>query len=303
VLVQGWVYAGLAPVAELDGNNNVVSRFVYGTQGIAPEYLVKGGTTYRIVIDQRGSPRLIVNTSTGAIAQRIDYDEFGNILNDTNPGFQPFGFTGGLYDRDSGLVRLGARDYDSATGRWTAKDPILFGGNQANLYGYVGNDPINVIDALGLQPAGTAPDFSVLAGKEGWIPWENLSEKMQEALMRQVWWESFKQDAAALRRGLMALNTPAGRALRKALIERGTGPCPGLFWSRIASLLRFVQGIGPLLAIAPILPQAEQAAARVGEDFSNTPTGRQLNDALYQALTGAASNALNAFTGSSSGSK
>ncbi len=68
---------------------------------------------------------------------------------DTNPGFQPFGFAGGLYDPDTGLVRFGARDYDPATGRWTAKDPILFGGGDANLYAYVGNDPVNFIDPSG----------------------------------------------------------------------------------------------------------------------------------------------------------
>ena len=43
-------------------------------------------------------------------------------LNDTNPGFQPFGFAGGLYDPDTGLVRFGARDYDAETGRWTSKE-------------------------------------------------------------------------------------------------------------------------------------------------------------------------------------
>lgn len=64
--------------------------------------------------------------------------------------FQPFGFAGGLYDADTGLVRFGARDYDALTGRWTSKDPILFGGGQANLYAYVGNDPINRIDPSGL---------------------------------------------------------------------------------------------------------------------------------------------------------
>jgi RHS repeat-associated protein len=42
---------------------------------------------------------------------------------DSNPGFQPFGFAGGLYDPDTGLVRFGARDYDAAAGRWTANDP------------------------------------------------------------------------------------------------------------------------------------------------------------------------------------
>ncbi len=47
----------------------------------------------------------------------MDYDDWGRVINDTNLGFQPFGFAGGLYDRDTGLVRFGARDYDPETGR------------------------------------------------------------------------------------------------------------------------------------------------------------------------------------------
>ncbi len=72
------------------------------------------------------------------------------MLSDSNPGFQPFGFAGGLYDPDTGLVRFGARDYDPVTGRWTATDPISFAGGQANLYGYVINDPVNLVDPSGL---------------------------------------------------------------------------------------------------------------------------------------------------------
>jgi hypothetical protein len=67
-----------------------------------PDYMVQGGQIYRIVSDHLGSVRLVVNTSDGTVAQRIDYDEFGNITTDTNPGFQPFGFAGGLYDPDTG---------------------------------------------------------------------------------------------------------------------------------------------------------------------------------------------------------
>jgi RHS repeat-associated protein len=78
-----------------------------------------------------------VESETGEVAQRLDYDAFGRVLLDTNPGFQPFGFAGGLYDADTGLVRFGARDYDPEIGRWTAKDPILFGGGQGNVYVYV----------------------------------------------------------------------------------------------------------------------------------------------------------------------
>jgi RHS repeat-associated protein len=112
------------------------------------DYMVQGSTTYRILSDHLGSVRLVVNTSTGSVAQRIDYDEFGNITSDTNPGFQPFGFAGGLYDADTGLTRFGARDYDPVIGRWTTKDPIRFDGG-LNLYGYTANDPINYVDPTG----------------------------------------------------------------------------------------------------------------------------------------------------------
>ena len=78
------------------------------------------------------------------------YDEWGHVTRDTNTGYQPFGFAGGLYDPETRLVRFGARDYDPAVGRWTARDPIGFGGGDVNLYAYVGGDPVNRTDANGL---------------------------------------------------------------------------------------------------------------------------------------------------------
>ena len=161
VLEQGFLYKdALNPIAELDGAGNVVSRFVYGVKENVPAYMVKGLITYRILSDHLGSPRLVIDTETGAVMQRLEYDAFGRVIEDTNPGFQPFGFAGGLYDRDSGLVRFGARDYDPATGRWTSKDPIRFAGGDTNLYGYVIQDPINLID-----PTGEVIPFAILAGK------------------------------------------------------------------------------------------------------------------------------------------
>jgi RHS repeat-associated protein len=150
-LTQGFLYSNqLNPIAELDNAGNVVSRFVYGTKVNIPDYLIKGGNTYKIISDHLGSPRIVIDTATGAIAQQMDYDEFGNVIQDTNPGFQPFGFAGGLYDQHTKLTRFGARDYDAETGRWTAKDPIRFKGGDVNLYGYVLNDPVNFIDSWGL---------------------------------------------------------------------------------------------------------------------------------------------------------
>ncbi|MDP1696694.1 MAG: RHS repeat-associated core domain-containing protein [Xanthomonadaceae bacterium] len=50
-------------------------------------------------------------------------------------------------------MRFGARDYDPDTGRWTAKDPLLFSGQDTNLYRYAFGDPINLIDADGRLPS------------------------------------------------------------------------------------------------------------------------------------------------------
>jgi len=87
----------------------------------------------------------------GTVLKRIDYDSFGNIIGDSNASFAlPFGFAGGLHDRDTGLVRFGLRDYDPDIGSWTAKDPIGFKGGDVDLYGYCVNDPINFIDPTGL---------------------------------------------------------------------------------------------------------------------------------------------------------
>lgn len=150
-LVQGFLYENQhRVVAELDGSGNIVSRFVYGSRDTVPDYMMRSGVTYRIIANHLGSARLIVDASTGAVVQQIDYDEFGNITQDTNPGFSPFGFAGGLYDQQTSLTRFGRRDYDAQIGRWTAKDPILFGGGDANLYVYTIGDPINWVDPSGL---------------------------------------------------------------------------------------------------------------------------------------------------------
>jgi len=151
-LVQGFIYKDqLEPVAELDGAGNVVARFVYASKGHVPDYMVKGGTTYRIISDHLGSVRLVVNSTDGTIIQRIDYDEFGNVITDTNPGFQPFAFAGGVYDQHTKLTRFGARDYDAFAGRWTSKKPLLNKSMESNYYAYVGNDSINYLDPEGLR--------------------------------------------------------------------------------------------------------------------------------------------------------
>jgi RHS repeat-associated protein len=142
-VVRKWIYKdGLKPVAEFDGSGTLLARYLDGVT-------VKGSTSYRVVKDHLGTPRLLLNSTTGAVAQRFDVDEWGQVTADSSAGSQVFGFAGGTYDPDTGLVRFGARDYDPVAGRWTAKDPIRFEGGQSNIYAYAGNSPLNVIDLTG----------------------------------------------------------------------------------------------------------------------------------------------------------
>jgi RHS repeat-associated protein len=157
-LQRQWIYDGqLRPVAELNASGTVTATFVYGTHINIPDYIVKSGVTYRVITDHLGSLRFVINTSTGAIAQRMDYDDWGNVLVNTAPDFTPFGFAGGMYDSQTKLVRFGARDYDPEVGRWTSKDPIRIMGGIGNLYAYVLNDPINLLDWYGVKEK--CPDY------------------------------------------------------------------------------------------------------------------------------------------------
>jgi RHS repeat-associated protein len=116
--------------------------------------LLSGGVVtrrLRLIKDQVGTVELVTDVSTGEIVQRLEHDEFGRVLSDSNPGLQPFGFAGGLYDLETRLVRFGARDYDPAIGRWTARDPVR-NASGANWYVFANGAPTAAADATGLKP-------------------------------------------------------------------------------------------------------------------------------------------------------
>ena len=174
-----WVYgAGLGPVAELDADGYVAKRFVYGSHANVPDYVVTLTRTTTttlesvaaVVHDRRGGVRELIAMTDSLSPVHTTYDEYGRISdpNPVNVGVSvPFGFAGGMFDPETGLVHLGAREYDPQTGRWLTPDPIGFAGGP-NLYGYVLADPINYIDPLGWSaediiqnPRPNDPNFSL----------------------------------------------------------------------------------------------------------------------------------------------
>ena len=84
-----------------------------------------GADWYYVATDHLGSPR-VVTDAAGTAIKLLEYNSYGEILSDSNPGFDlPIGFAGGLTDPVTGLVHFGFRDYDPETGRFLALDPLL----------------------------------------------------------------------------------------------------------------------------------------------------------------------------------
>ena len=152
VYTHRWLYgpskAG-GPIAEVDARGQLLSEFIYGGPLHAPLVLRRGAQTYRYVTDLRGSVRAVVDVDNGTVVQRLDYDRWGRVTLDTNPGFQPLGFAAGLWDADTRLVRFGARDYDPTLNRWMSRDPLGFAAGDSALYAYGFGDPVSFVDPSG----------------------------------------------------------------------------------------------------------------------------------------------------------
>ena len=111
---------------------------------------------YYVGSDQVGSPRVVFK-GDGTVVKQIAYDAFGGVTADSDPSFAlPIGFAGGLADPATGLVRFGLRDYDPASGRFTARDPIFFDGSPTNLYAYANSDPASLRDPTGMWCVGAS---------------------------------------------------------------------------------------------------------------------------------------------------
>ncbi|MFE8595391.1 fibronectin type III domain-containing protein [Archangium violaceum] len=179
VFQRGYLWDGsLRLAAEVDAHGAVLATYVYVDGINAPEAVIRAGETFRIIGDHLGTPRLVLRASDGAIVQSLDWDPLGRLLSDSAPGTLPFGFAGGLFDADTGLVRLGARDYDPVTGRFLARDPLGFDGGQLNLYQYAFGDPVNRMDPTGLVSGRClARDYLKKHGKDAWM--EALNDRRQ----------------------------------------------------------------------------------------------------------------------------
>lgn len=163
----------LLPTAVVEPGG-AVAIYLYDENGLLIA-IDKGEERFYVVTDGVGTPQRVIDGS-GAAVKKLSYDSYGVKLDDSNPDFAlAIGFAGGLEDEGTKLVRFGLRDYDPQSGRWTARDPILYDSGQANLYAYVNNNPVQLRDPCGMFCVGGSAYAGVGGGAQICLSSEGMS--------------------------------------------------------------------------------------------------------------------------------
>jgi RHS repeat-associated protein len=125
---------------------------------------------YYFIDDHLGTPQ-IVTDDAGAVVWKADYRPFGAADITVDKITNNLRFAGQYADAETGLHYNYHRYYDPSTGRYLTADPIGLAGG-INLFAYTSNNPVNLIDPLGLaglaiEAGGGAGSFLTGANNAG----------------------------------------------------------------------------------------------------------------------------------------
>lgn len=144
-----FLYDRVNPVQETSGAT-VLANILPGL-GI-DEFLTRtdvvAGVTSTFLADSLGSP-LAVTDNAGVVQTEYTYESFGRTAATGASNSSSYQYTGREND-GTGLFYYRNRYYHPELSRFISEDPIEFEGGDVNLFAYVGNDPINHVDQLGL---------------------------------------------------------------------------------------------------------------------------------------------------------
>ena len=153
--------AGNREVLEYDGASGAILRwYAYGlgSNDVLNQTNVVAGTRAALIPGIQGSVIASLDSSSSALS-KIGYLPYGKSTSTS----APFGFTGQRIDPETnGLYYYRARHYSPAWGRFMQPDPIGYGGG-VNLYAYVSNDPLNLIDPIGFTANNPLRNFATNA--------------------------------------------------------------------------------------------------------------------------------------------
>ncbi len=168
----GYLYDGANTVEELVGTTPTASLL----SGAVDEVFTRtdGAVRRTLLRDGLGSTLALLDT-TGTVQTQYTYEAFGTTTADGETSINSSQYTGREND-GTGLYYYRARYYDPHVGRFLAEDPIGLKGG-LNMYGYVGNDPINFKDPMGRDlfgvtgggTAGTAVGGLGIIGNTGYL--------------------------------------------------------------------------------------------------------------------------------------
>jgi large repetitive protein len=144
-----FVYSDEGLVGEYDATGNELRTYGWRPHshwGTDPLFVKTGGTYYWYQNDHLGTPQTLISTS-GLVVWSATYDSFGNAWIGIQGVTNNLRFPGQYFDAETGLHYNWHRYYDPLTGRYLQTDPL---GEGLNLYAYVFNNPLSLIDARGL---------------------------------------------------------------------------------------------------------------------------------------------------------
>jgi len=143
-------------IAEYDETGTLIETYLHGPGIDEPLVMKKNGNDYFYSADGLGSIKAITD-SNKTVVNSYSYDSFGIPVNWNESISNAYTYTAREYNSESGDYYYRARTYHPEIGRFGGEDK--YGRRRGkNLYVYVKNRPINMID-----PSGEFPKLACLA--------------------------------------------------------------------------------------------------------------------------------------------